>query len=60
MPGARRFAEHGAVSEGRELPQLEQVTVSARRVQLAEVAAGEDEIAPAEELAAPRRLFAAD
>jgi DNA recombination protein RmuC len=32
MPGARRFAEHGAVAEGRELPQLEQVTVSARTV----------------------------
>jgi DNA recombination protein RmuC len=37
MPGARRFAEHGAVSEGRELPQLEQVTVSARTVHSAEV-----------------------
>ncbi len=37
MPGARRFAEHGAVSEGRALPQLEQVTVSARTVHSAEV-----------------------
>jgi DNA recombination protein RmuC len=36
MPGARRFAEHGAVAEGRELPQLEQVTVSARTVHSAE------------------------
>ncbi|MHB8656924.1 MAG: DNA recombination protein RmuC [Solirubrobacteraceae bacterium] len=37
MPGARRFAEHGAVAEGRELPQLEQVTTSARSVHVAEV-----------------------
>jgi DNA recombination protein RmuC len=36
LPGARRFAEHGAVSEGRELPELEQVTVSARAVHVAE------------------------
>jgi DNA recombination protein RmuC len=32
LPGARRFAEHGAVAEGRELPQLEPVTLSARAV----------------------------
>jgi len=32
LPGARRFAEHGAVSETRELAQLEQVTVTARSV----------------------------
>lgn len=35
IPGARRFAEHGAVSEGRELPQLEPVTISARSVHVA-------------------------
>jgi DNA recombination protein RmuC len=29
LPGARRFEEHG-VSAGRELPQLEQVTITAR------------------------------
>ena len=28
LPGARRFAEHGAVAEGREIPQLEPVTTS--------------------------------
>lgn len=39
LPGARRFAEHGAVSEGRELPELEQVTTSARAVHIAEEAA---------------------
>ncbi len=55
MPSARRFADHGAVSEGRELPELEHVTVSARTVQLAEVKALEKH---EEELAAPRRLFA--
>jgi DNA recombination protein RmuC len=37
LPGARRFAEHGAVAEGRELPQLEPVTVSARAVHVAEM-----------------------
>ena len=55
MPAARRFGDHGAVSEGRELPELEHVTVSARTVQLAEVKAIEEK---EEKLAAPRRLFA--
>jgi DNA recombination protein RmuC len=32
MPGARRFAEHGVVTAGGELHELEQVTVSARTV----------------------------
>ena len=32
MPGARRFAEHGVATAGGELPELEQVTVSARTV----------------------------
>ena len=36
LPGARRFAEHGVVSEGTEVPELDRVTLSARRVQLAE------------------------
>src|SRR5579875_3011284 len=40
LPGARRFAEHGAVAEGRELPEIEQITVSARTVH---VAVAEDE-----------------
>jgi DNA recombination protein RmuC len=38
MPGARRFADHGAAVEGRELPELEPVTLSARNVQSAEAA----------------------
>jgi DNA recombination protein RmuC len=33
LPSARRFADHGAVSEGSELPELEPVTVTARAVQ---------------------------
>jgi DNA recombination protein RmuC len=37
LPGARRFAEHGATSSGRELPRVEQVTVAARSVEAADV-----------------------
>ena len=36
LPGARRFAEHGAASSGRELPGIEQVTVAARSVEATE------------------------
>ena len=32
LPAARRFADHGAVTEGSELPELEPVTTSARTV----------------------------
>jgi DNA recombination protein RmuC len=59
LPSARRFAEHGAVTAGRELPELEQVTLNARRVQAPELRDGEPEQVVVEELA-PRRLFAAD
>jgi DNA recombination protein RmuC len=55
LPGARRFAEHGAVADGRELPQLEHVTTSARVVQEVELAA-EPEV---DEVPA-RRLFVAE
>ena len=55
LPGARRFAEHGAVSEGREIPRIEPVTVSARSVTLVET----DPIDEAERVTA-RRLFAAE
>jgi DNA recombination protein RmuC len=37
LPSARRFADHGAVAEGTELPELEPVTVSARSVHAAEL-----------------------
>ena len=57
LPSARRFAEHGAVSPGRELPEIEQITVSARTVH---VAAPEDELAAgaADEADRPAALFA--
>ena len=32
IPAARRFEDHGAVATGRQLPEVEQVTVSARTV----------------------------
>jgi DNA recombination protein RmuC len=32
LPAARRFGDHGAVTDGRELPQLEHVTTAARHV----------------------------
>jgi DNA recombination protein RmuC len=42
LPSARRFAHHGAVAGGKELAEVEQVTVNARSVHAAEleVAAG--------------------
>jgi DNA recombination protein RmuC len=41
LPGARRFAEHGAVASGAEIPEVEQITVSARTVHIGT----EDELA---------------
>ncbi len=69
LPSARRFADHGAVSEESELPELEPVTVSARSVQVAAVEDDEDtgRRRPASPRPAalfedlpPRRLRAAD
>jgi DNA recombination protein RmuC len=61
LPGARRFADHGAVSEGRELPELEPVTVSARAVHAAELQLDLDgDATPAIESRRPRRLRAAE
>ncbi len=57
LPSARRFADHGAVASGRELPEIEQVTVSARTLDSAEVAP--DDEAAVEQLTA-RRLRAAE
>jgi DNA recombination protein RmuC len=54
LPGARKFADHGAAAGGRELPELEQVTLNARRVHAPELEA--DAPAVVEELAS-RRLF---
>jgi DNA recombination protein RmuC len=56
LPGARRFAEHGAVSDDAEMPALEHVTTSARTVNTAAqlpMVDSEDEIMA-------RRLRAAD
>jgi len=36
IPAARRFEDHGAVAGGRQLPNVDQVTVSARRVESTE------------------------
>ena len=60
LPAARRFADHGAVAESAELPELERVTLSARRVQLAEsqLELG-GSVAASDEVAA-RRLRAAE
>jgi DNA recombination protein RmuC len=63
LPAARRFADHGAVAEGREFPELEHVTVSARSVHAAELAgAGAGAGAPkVEQLQLPaRRLRSAE
>jgi DNA recombination protein RmuC len=35
MPAARRFSEHGAVSEGQRLPEIEPVTLGGRSVNIA-------------------------
>jgi DNA recombination protein RmuC len=60
LPGARRFADHGVVAESNEVPELDRVTLSARRVQLAEsqMELG-NSVSAADEVAA-RRLRAAD
>lgn len=58
LPAARRFADHGAVGGGRELPELEQVTVSARRVEVADPADGDQD--EAIEQLTMRHLRAAD
>ncbi len=34
LPGARKFGEHGAVAQGAELPELDQITVAARTLNL--------------------------
>jgi DNA recombination protein RmuC len=41
LPAARRFEDHGSVAGGRELPELEPVTLNARSVHAPELTAGE-------------------
>ncbi len=68
MPSARRFADHGAVAEESELPQLEQVTQVARSVQTVEPEGGvraagigdPEQLQIGEELVRARRLRAAE
>jgi DNA recombination protein RmuC len=57
LPAARRFSDHGVATAGRELPQLEQVTVSARSLDVTEAAEAEHEQV---ELPIERRLRAAE
>jgi DNA recombination protein RmuC len=62
LPGARRFADHGAVADGRELPQVEPVTTSARSVNAAALTLElglDDDPEPTVRPARPRRLRAA-
>jgi DNA recombination protein RmuC len=56
LPGARRFAEHGAVSADTELPGVDQVTVAPRSVQAAELELPPDD----EQELTIRQLRAAD
>jgi DNA recombination protein RmuC len=66
LPSARRFAEHGAVAEGAELPELEPVTMAARTVHAAELQLDFDSHPAAGSAGAggaparPRRLRAAE
>ncbi len=62
LPAARRFEDHGSVAAGRDLGELEHVTVSARTVRVAELEAGEGGAgaAPVPEQLTMRRLRAAD
>jgi DNA recombination protein RmuC len=54
MPAARRFEDHGAVAAGRDLAEIEHVTVSARTVRTAQLALEADEAEPE---ARPARLL---
>jgi len=61
LPGARRFADHGAAAPGRELPTLEPVTLNARSAHAAELELedGTEDQPTAGEITA-RRLRAAE
>jgi DNA recombination protein RmuC len=56
MPAARRFEDHGAVAAGRDLGELDQVTLAARSLRPAEP----DDDVPAAESAPARLLRAAE
>ena len=66
LPSARRFADHGAVAADAELPQIEQVTSSARRLAAADLEATQldleasaPELEPTDPGGAPPQLEAA-
>ncbi len=61
LPAARRFGDHGAATEGRELPELEPVTTSARNLTVNELTLDLDvDPIPAPERVTARRLRAAE
>ena len=63
LPAARRFEDHGSVAGGRELPELEPVTLNARSVHAPELSGAAGEAArsdPVPEQLVMRRLRAAD
>ena len=65
LPAARRFEDHGSVAGGRELPQVEPVTLNARSVHAPELTAGagggeRGRADPVPEQLVMRRLRAAD
>ena len=63
LPAARRFEDHGSVADGRELGELEPVTVSARSVHVPELGAragGAPDAPAVPEQLTMRRLRAAD
>jgi DNA recombination protein RmuC len=62
LPAARRFEDHGSVAAGRDLGEIDHVTVSARTVRVAELEPGEGGRAAERvpEQLTMRRLRAAD
>jgi DNA recombination protein RmuC len=64
LPAARRFADHGAVSDGAKFPEIEPVTLGGRGVQVAPEDARAAELQQRREIPSlfeePRRLRAAE
>jgi DNA recombination protein RmuC len=64
LPAARRFADHGAVSDGSQMPEIEPVTLGGRTVHVAPEDARAAELQDRREVPSlfeePRRLRAAD
>jgi DNA recombination protein RmuC len=59
LPSARRFADHGAVAADAELPQIDQVTSSARTISAADLEAPQLELEPPDPGDDPPQLEAA-